>query len=121
MKARATVAALAAALGLASAQSPARAADPEPEPLEQQPPTEDRAPLDLMGRVRATHDGLSLELAGALVELRMSGTPLPGGGSSSVAARGAHELAATFSVDGKTTHLLLRFLPPPGSDAPESK
>jgi hypothetical protein len=115
MRARTTrLAGAGAALALVAAH--ARAADPQPEMLDQEPPAEDRAPLDITGRLRASRSGLSLEIGGALVELRISGDQLSA--SEPSGSPGAHDFRATFSVDGKTTNLLLRIVPPPGSETP---
>ncbi len=98
---------------------PTRAADQQAEPLEQQAPAEDRAPWDITGRLRAGPNGISLEIGGALVELRISGDQLSGAEPFGDRDPGAHEFRATFAVDGKTTNLLLRIAPPPGSETPE--
>jgi hypothetical protein len=85
-----------------------QAADPAAPP----PPETQAAPLDVTGRLRLTGDGLLLEAGGARLELRASEAPL-------VEAPGpvdprAHALRATIDIDGRTTHLLLRFVPAPG-------
>jgi hypothetical protein len=115
MKARTTLTAgLAAALALAA--EPTRAAEPEPEALEQEPRA-DRAPwADITGRLRLGPDGLALEVGGALVEVRISGEEAPGGEDPR-----ARDFRASFSVDGKTTNLLLRFVPPSGDESPPGK
>jgi len=118
MNARSTrLVSLGSALALAAPLT--HAADPQlDEPEQQEAPAEDRAAWDISGRLRATHDGLTLELGGALVELRVSGDPLSGGELDGSGEPGAHDFRATFSVDGKTTNLLLRIVPPPGSGTP---
>jgi hypothetical protein len=105
-------------VALALAAGPARAADPEPDTPEPQAPAEDRAPWEFSGRLRATHDGLSLELGGALVELRVSGDRSPGVEPPGSADPRARDFRATFTLDGKTTNLLLRFVPPPAHETP---
>jgi hypothetical protein len=70
--------------------------------------------LDVAGRFRVTEDGVVLELAGARVELRrLRGPTVP-------PPSGAHDIRATFSLDGRATSFLLRVMPPPegGGDSP---
>jgi hypothetical protein len=98
-------------MGLALAAAPVRAEDAVPGRAGQDLRTDDRAPWDVTGRLRVGHDRLSLELGGALVELRMSGEPLSSGGPLD-REPGAHHFRATFSLDGRTTDFLLRFVPP---------
>jgi hypothetical protein len=107
------LAGLAAAVALAA--GPARAHDPRPDAVEQEPRVEDRAPWDIRGHLRADANGLSLEIGGTRVELKVSGGELSGEPPGS--PEGAHDLRASISVDGKTTNLVLRIVPPPG-DAP---
>jgi hypothetical protein len=120
MKARTTLmAGLGAALALVA--EPTRAAEPEPDALGKEPPA-DRAPwADITGRLRVGPDGLSLEMGGALVEVRISGDEIPGGEPPGGADPRARDFRATFSLDGKTTNLLLRFVPPPESAPPRER
>jgi hypothetical protein len=105
---RTLIAGAVAALVLAGA---ARAAEPKPDALEQVPRTEERAPwTDITGRLRAFPDGVALELGGNTVELRLSGGDQALGGGD---LGGARDLRATFTVNGRTTELLLRIVPPP--------
>jgi hypothetical protein len=107
------LAGLAAAAALAA--GPARAHDPQPDVAGREPRVEDRAPLDLRGHLRADANGLSLEVGGTRVELKVSGGDLSG--EPSAGPEGAHDLRASISVDGKTTNLVLRIVPP-RADAP---
>jgi hypothetical protein len=116
MKARTTRLAVGAALALVT--GPTRAADPQPDALEQEPPADDQAPLDITGRLRASRNTLSLEIGGALLELRIFGDPLSSGEAPGSGDPRAHDFRASFSVDGKTTNLMLRFVPPRGSETP---
>jgi hypothetical protein len=111
MKARTwRVAGCGAALALVAA--PGRAHDPKPDAVEQEPSGEDRAPPDVTGRLRADANGLSLEVGGAVVELRITGGELALGDSPGDGVAGIHDLRASISVDGKTTNLHLRIVPP---------
>lgn len=112
------------ALALVLLAGPVRAGEAGPDALQPPPalvepaPADAAFPIDVTGRLRAGRDGLSLEVGGARFELRVAEALAPGeqlGG----AAPGARDLRATFSVDGKVTNLLLRFVPagtppPPG-------
>jgi hypothetical protein len=108
---RSLIAGPVAALVLAGA---ARAAEPRAEGLEAKPRGEERAPwADVTGRLRAFPDGLLLELGGNTIELRLSGGEQAAGEVPSGAAPGARDLRATLTVNGRTTELLLRIVPPP--------
>jgi hypothetical protein len=103
---RSLIAGPVAALVLAGA---ARAAEPRGEGLEPKPRGEERAPwADITGRLRASPDGLLLELGGNTVELRLSRSDDAG-----AEAPGARDLRAILTVNGRTTELLLRIVPPP--------
>lgn len=113
---------LAAALALAA---PALAEDPPPAapPPPTAPPPAAAGPaprqgdggVDLRARVRSIPGGLSLEVGGAVVEVRLSEGPPPQAGA---APPGAHELRATVSVDGQERGLVVRVVPPPRGAPP---
>lgn len=119
MNAGTPIAGLGAALALVA--TPARAHDPQPDAVQQAPRVEDRAPLDIRGRLRADANGLSLEVGGTLVELRITGGQLAPGDSPGGAAAGGHDLHASITVDGKTTNLQLRIVPPPADEPAPGK
>jgi len=108
-------AALGAALALVAGST--RAAESQPDALQQGSSAEEWAGTgDITGRFRAGPGGLSLDVGGAHLELRISDDALPGGEPFGSRAPGAHDFRASFSLDGKTTNLLLRFVPPPGAE-----
>jgi hypothetical protein len=110
-----------AALGaaLALVVGGARASESQPDALPHGSSAEEQAgPGEITGRFRAGSGGLSLDVGGAHLELRISDDALPGGEPFGSRAPGAHDFRASFSVDGKTTNLLLQFVPPPGMEAP---
>lgn len=77
-------------------------------------PPDARPPIDVTARLRAGGDGVILDVGGARLELRASAEPRPPDPGAPAAA---HELRAAISLDGETTHLLLRFTPPPDGPA----
>jgi hypothetical protein len=60
---------------------------------------------------------LSLEVGGTKLELTLGGGQ-DGGWDPSGAASGARDLRASFTVNGKTTRVLLRIVPPSGETPP---
>jgi hypothetical protein len=77
-------------------------------------PPDARPAIDITARLRAGGDGVTLDVGGARLELRASAAPRPPDPGAPAAA---HELRAAVSLDGQTTHLLLRFTPPPEGPA----
>lgn len=109
------------ALALVLLAGPVLAGEAGPDAAAPPPALVERAPadapsgIDVTGRLRAGRDGLSLEVGGARFELRVAeslaaGEPLGG------TAPGARDFRATFSLDGKVTNLLLRFVPPAANE-----
>ncbi len=112
-------AALGAALALVAGGT--RAAESQPDVLQQESSAEERAGAgDITGRFRAGPGVLSLDVGGAHLEFRISDDALPGGEPFRSRAPGAHDFRASFSLDGTTTNLLLRFVPPPGAEPSET-
>jgi hypothetical protein len=118
----AAIARLSLAAVLAILAGPALAEDAQPYQLADPPGLDERLPADGQGtfdvaaRLRGTRDGLSLEVGGARLEFRVAGDEPPAGEPFGGSAPGAHDFRASFSVDGKVTNLLFRFVPPPASE-----
>jgi hypothetical protein len=109
---RTLIAALAAALVLAGA---ARAEEPVlPPELDGEAFVKEGGPwADITGRLRAGPGGLSLELGGAKLELTLADGGQAGGWDPSGAGSGARDVRASFTLNGRTTQVLLRIVPPP--------